>query len=87
MKQLINKRLEAVLDKQFPKGRCQERGHALVLFAEAQNIIDGLKSQNKIEPKIKLRIKVCEGFISDGEFRLYLTKEFSNLLKHLEDIK
>lgn len=27
--------LEYTLDKQFPKGKCQERGQALVLFADA----------------------------------------------------
>ena len=35
--------------------------------------------------KIKLRIKVCEGFITDGKFELFLTKEFADLLKHFKE--
>lgn len=28
-------KLEDILDEQFPKGECKERGHALVLFTYA----------------------------------------------------
>lgn len=30
----IKERCEKVLDEQFPKGKCKERGNALVLFAQ-----------------------------------------------------
>ena len=43
-----------------------------------------MKKQKK---NIKLRMKICEGFISDGKFELYLTKEFQNLLKHFRVTK
>ena len=36
----LKERLEEVLDEQFPKGECKERGQALVLFAEALNCLD-----------------------------------------------
>lgn len=32
---IIKEDLEDVLDAQFPKGKCKERGAALLLFAEA----------------------------------------------------
>lgn len=32
-------RLEKVLDREFPKGKCKERGAALMLFAEAVNLL------------------------------------------------
>lgn len=31
----FKEKLEWVLDKQFPKGKCKERGNALVLYAQA----------------------------------------------------
>ena len=39
---------EELLDQQFPKGKCKERGHALVLYAVAQIEIDNLKEELKI---------------------------------------
>ena len=41
----LKQRLEEVLDEQFPKGECKERGHALVLFAEAVFCIEKGKLQ------------------------------------------
>ena len=43
----INEKLENTLNEQFPKGKCKERGQALVLFAVAQRIIDNLESKRK----------------------------------------
>jgi hypothetical protein len=50
----IDEELEEVLDEQFPKGKCKERGHALVLFAVAQRIMNRLKIKRKYwEDKFK----------------------------------
>lgn len=35
MRDTYYKELEKVLDEQFPKGKCKERGAALMLFAYA----------------------------------------------------
>jgi hypothetical protein len=40
---IINEKIEEALDEQFPKGKCKERGHALVLFAVAQKELDDLQ--------------------------------------------
>ena len=32
----MNEKILETLDKQFPKGKCKERGQALVLYAVAQ---------------------------------------------------
>ena len=47
MTQRINKNIEEVLDEQFPKGKCKERGHALVLVAIAQLEINNLEKEIK----------------------------------------
>ena len=60
----INKELEKVLDEQFPKGECKERGHALVLFARAQMEID--KYENKMR-EIKYKIKEIINEFEMGE--------------------
>lgn len=55
MKAIIKLREECedVLDAQFPKGECKERGHALVLFAEMWIRIEKLyKSTHYIPGKI-----------------------------------
>ncbi len=39
--------LEKVLDEYFPKGKCEERGAALVLFAEANIIHSRLMEAKK----------------------------------------
>lgn len=39
--------LEAILDEQFPKGGCDERGAALVLFAYACMLHDGIEIKRK----------------------------------------
>ena len=58
MENKINKKLEDTLNKQFPKGKCKERGKALVLFAIAQIEIDKLESKRKYwENKFKEKIK------------------------------
>ena len=50
----LKRRLVEVLDEQFPKGECKERGHALVLFAEAL-----LSSLEEKEVKEKGLCKNC----------------------------
>lgn len=37
--QPAEERLEEVLDREFPKGKCKERGGALVLYAEAMQFL------------------------------------------------
>ena len=49
----INKNIEIELERQFPKGKCKERGKALVLFASAQNEIDKVN-----EKMLKLKDKL-----------------------------
>ena len=39
----VDEELEKTLDEQFPKGKCKERGQALVLFAIANNKIKDLE--------------------------------------------
>ena len=36
-----------VLEKEFPKGRCKERGHALVLLAYAEMALQKAEKENK----------------------------------------
>jgi len=36
-----------VLEKEFPKGRCKERGHALVLLAYAEMALQEAEKENK----------------------------------------
>lgn len=43
----IREKLENVLDEQFPKGECEERGHALVLFAMMWIEIGRLEKKRK----------------------------------------
>ena len=45
---LINEELEETLNEQFPKGKCKERGHALVLFAKANIMINELEEVRDI---------------------------------------
>ena len=46
MQELIEERLRGIggelIEKHFPKGKCKERGNALVLFAELYIAIKGL---------------------------------------------
>ena len=52
-KQIRNK-LEDILDEQFPKSKCKERGNALVLFAEMWIQIETLEKKRKYwEKKFK----------------------------------
>lgn len=37
--QPAKERLEEILDREFPKGKCKERGGALMLFAEAMILL------------------------------------------------
>jgi len=43
----IDEELELILNTEFPKNKCKERGHALVLFAFAQIKINKLKAKRK----------------------------------------
>lgn len=43
----IKEKLEDTLDEQFPKGKCKERGHALVLFALMWIQIEKLEKKRK----------------------------------------
>ena len=45
--QIIKEKLENVLDEQFPKHKCKERGHALVLFAMMWIQIETLEKKRK----------------------------------------
>lgn len=44
----IKERLEDVLDREFPKGECKERGNALMLFAHAMSEIHNLLRTQEI---------------------------------------
>jgi len=43
----IRERLEDILDEQFPKHKCKERGNALVLFAMMWIQIEKLEKKRK----------------------------------------
>ena len=43
----IKFRLEDILDEQFPKGKCKQRGNALVLFAEMWIQLEVLEKKRK----------------------------------------
>ena len=43
----IKEKLEDVLDEQFPKHKCKERGQALVLFAQMWIQIERLERKRK----------------------------------------
>jgi len=43
----IREKLEDVLDEQFPKHKCKERGQALVLFAQMWIQIERLERKRK----------------------------------------
>jgi len=47
MNNKIREKLEDVLDEQFPKGKCKERGNALVLFAMMWREIEKLEEKRK----------------------------------------
>jgi len=42
-----------ILDGQFPKGKCKERGRALVMVSYIEMMLRGIKFTNKGEPEIK----------------------------------
>ena len=43
----IQEKLEDILDEQFPKGECKERGNALVLFAMMLREIEKLEKKRE----------------------------------------
>jgi hypothetical protein len=43
--------MENILDKQFPKGECKERGRALVMLAYIELMLTGTKFDRNGEPK------------------------------------
>lgn len=76
--------LEKVLDEQFPKLECQERGAALVLFAEA-NILheQTLKALEEALPPIQtspneLRAEIAHNKVERG--RMYFNRGFNEAL-------
>jgi len=65
----IDEELEETLNEQFPKGRCKERGHALILFAKAnikikdlEEVRDNILLENN---KLKRRLKDYKRKIMD----------------------
>lgn len=61
---LENKTLEDVLDEQFPKGECKNRGNALVLYAYAQ-----LLMKNAIQKEREEIVRMCEGMkVANGNY-------------------
>ena len=54
----IREKLEDVLDEQFPKGKCKQRGNALVLFAEMWIQIEKVEKKRKYwENKFKKKAR------------------------------
>ena len=80
-KETLSKEIEDVLDEQFPKGECKERGNALVLHA--QTIIKFEEkiqnAQRRIEDSMNLIFKINE---EDG-LKSEISKE---LIKEILDI-
>ena len=85
-----------ILDSQFPKGECKERGHALVLLAYAEIAIrEALKEQKEEILKALPKEKTIEGQRQESSCnpKKYLTrhnkgwndclKETKSLLKNL----
>lgn len=40
----------AILEKQFPKGKCKERGQALVMLAYIEMMLEGVEFDEEGEP-------------------------------------
>jgi len=84
--------LTEVLEEQFPKGKCKERGHALVLLAEAEMLFEKYSNSTlceqqrilkRIEGKIEFVKQCCKG--KEADYRYY---ELANLRDSiLDDIK
>lgn len=53
-----------ILDGQFPKGECKERGRALVMISYIEMMLNGTKFDENGEPIIKKPIDILEPRIS-----------------------
>jgi len=89
MKEKLKQRLEEVLDEQFPKGECKERGHALVLFAEAVSCLDiqqekfYLNKQPKAVAKL-MKLAKESGVKQTLKDELEFLKSLMNCLSHIQ---
>lgn len=69
--------LVEILEKEFPKGECSERGHALVLLAYAE------MSLQESEEKLKEILLKLDSIAGSGDLEA-IKKELKNLLDVLK---